>query len=169
MAVAFLVLVRLEGAPLVAAVLVAAVLSTSCATLKGAFRTCLRIAPDRMHWVQARTVLDVPFAVVVRTFCKFGRNARRVMPVILVPTPPRYFALPLVSMLFPRLRPLPQISQIRAISILLQKLCRNSSRKTRFNKRGCVAKRPRIGTSACAGLVYRPGSSKSLTPAWHRR
>jgi hypothetical protein len=85
------------------------------ATLKGAFRTCLRIAPERTHCVQARTVLDVPLAVVVRTFCKFGKNVRRVIPVIFVPTPPRYFALPLVSTLFPRLRPFPQISQTRDI------------------------------------------------------
>lgn len=94
--------------------------SALCVILKGAFRTCLRTAPDRIHCVQTRTVLDVPLTVVVRTFCKLGKNVRRVMPVTFVPTPPRYFAFPRVSMLFPILRPFPQTSQTRAMTIISQ-------------------------------------------------
>ena len=36
----------------------------------------------------------VPLAVVIWIVCRLGRNVRREMPVTLVPTPPRYFALP---------------------------------------------------------------------------
>lgn len=40
--------------------------------LKGAFFTCFTTAPQRMHWAQTRTVLWVPFAVVIRTDWRFG-------------------------------------------------------------------------------------------------
>ena len=65
-------------------------------TLNGALRTTLVIAPERMHCVQAWIVLWVPLGVLIRTRCRLGLNFRRVMPVILVPTPPRYFFLPRV-------------------------------------------------------------------------
>ena len=42
--------------------------------------------------------------------CRLGMNRRRVIPVILVPTPPRYFALPRVSTMLPTWGDLPQIS-----------------------------------------------------------
>ena len=63
-----------------------------------------------MHWVQTLAVLFVPFAVVILSVCKFGLNCRREMPVIFVPTPPRYFALPRVVTLLPMTGFLPQIS-----------------------------------------------------------
>lgn len=44
-------------------------------------------------------------------FCKFGVKRRLVIPVILVPTPPKYFALPRVSTWLPTDADLPQTSQ----------------------------------------------------------
>ena len=40
--------------------------------------------------------LVAPLGVETFTRCKFGLNLRRVMPVTLVPTPPKYFCLPRV-------------------------------------------------------------------------
>ncbi len=42
---------------------------------------------------------------------RFGVKRRLVIPVTLVPTPPRYFALPRVSTEFPTDADLPQTSQ----------------------------------------------------------
>lgn len=64
---------------------------------KGRFRTDLRTAPLRIHCVQTRIVFVVPFAVVTLMRCKFGLNLRRVIPVILVPTPPKRLGFPRVS------------------------------------------------------------------------
>jgi len=62
--------------------------------VKGEVRINLATAPLRMHCVQTRSRLGVPSAVVTRTRWRFGRNFRRVMPVIFVPTPPRYLGFP---------------------------------------------------------------------------
>lgn len=43
--------------------------------------------------------------------CRFGVNRRLVIPVILVPTPPRYLALPRVSTWLPTEADFPQTSQ----------------------------------------------------------
>ena len=67
--------------------------------------------------MQTRAVLFVPLLVVIFTRCKFGLNCRRVIPVTLVPTPPRYLALPRVSTELPTWEPLPHISQTRAIAL----------------------------------------------------
>src|ERR1700722_19147575 len=50
----------------------------------------------------------------------FGLNLRLLMPVIFVPTPPRYLALPRWVTLFPKLVFLPVKKQTRGIGILLQ-------------------------------------------------
>ena len=55
---------------------------------------------------------------MTRTRCKFGLNCRLVMPVTLVPTPPRYFALPRIVTVLPTAGPLPQTSHERAIAAL---------------------------------------------------
>ena len=68
----------------------------------------LTTAPLLRHCVQTWSVLFVPFAVVIRTRCRFGLNCRRVMPVIFVPTPPRYLALPRVVTWLPSSGPLPR-------------------------------------------------------------
>ena len=41
----------------------------------------------------AHTFFTTP-STTHRTFCRFGLNFRRLVPVIFLPTPPRYFALP---------------------------------------------------------------------------
>jgi hypothetical protein len=65
-------------------------------TLNGAARTTFVTAPLRRHWVQTLIALFEPVGVVTRTCCRFGLNFRRLMPVIFVPTPPKYFFLPRV-------------------------------------------------------------------------
>jgi hypothetical protein len=51
----------------------------------------------------------------MRTVCKFGLNCRFEIPVTLVPTPPKYFALPRIVTRFPITGPLPQTSHCLAI------------------------------------------------------
>ena len=72
--------------------------------------------PLRMHWVQTSLVALAPLGRVTRSRCKFGLNFRRVIPVIFVPTPPRYFCLPRMVTEFPIEAPFPQTSQQRAIT-----------------------------------------------------
>lgn len=67
----------------------------------GLFRTAFRIRPLRMHWVQTRIVRTEPLGRATLIDWRLGMNRRRVMPVILVPTPPKYFALPRVSTMLP--------------------------------------------------------------------
>ena len=86
-------------------------------SLNGALLIRLVTAPERMHCVQMRTVLLVPEGVVMRTRCKLGLNVRFEMPVILVPTPPRYFALPRIVTLLPTTGVLPQISHFLDIAL----------------------------------------------------
>ena len=50
--------------------------------------------PTGLHVHPGETDLLVPLGVVTWTLCRFGLNCRREIPVILVPTPPKYFALP---------------------------------------------------------------------------
>src|SRR5205807_5518814 len=50
--------------------------------------------PLRMHWTQTRLCWTVPLLSTTLMFCRLGRNTRRLMPVTLRPTPPRYLALP---------------------------------------------------------------------------
>lgn len=64
-----------------------------------------------MHWVQTRIVLISPLGREALMTCKFGKNRRRVMPVIFVPTPPRYLAFPRVSIMLPICGDFPQVSQ----------------------------------------------------------
>jgi hypothetical protein len=64
-----------------------------------------------MHWVQTRIVLISPLGRDALMTCKFGKNRRRVMPVIFVPTPPRYLAFPRVSIMLPICGDFPQVSQ----------------------------------------------------------
>ena len=67
----------------------------------GLFRTALRIRPLRMHWVQTRIVRTVPLGNATLIDCRLGMKRRRVIPVILVPTPPKYVAVPRVSTMLP--------------------------------------------------------------------
>ncbi len=69
-----------------------------------------------MHWVQTSLVALAPLGRVTRRRCRFGLNFRRVIPVIFVPTPPRYFCLPRMVTEFPIENPFPQTSQQRAIT-----------------------------------------------------
>jgi len=69
-------------------------------------------APLRMHCAHTRIVLCVPLAVVTLTFCRFGLNLRREIPVILVPTPPRCLALPLCETVLPMLGFFPHTWQV---------------------------------------------------------
>src|SRR5580658_5004159 len=56
-------------------------------------RTGLTIRPALMA-LALTLILTICPSTTARTFWMFGRNLRAVIPVILVPTPPRYFALP---------------------------------------------------------------------------
>src|SRR5688572_16973346 len=94
------------------------VLAASTGSLKGRCLTALRTAPARMHCVQTLTVLVPPDFVAILSVCRLGMNLRRVMPVILVPTPPKYLALPRVSTWLPIWGRLPHTSQTRAIADL---------------------------------------------------
>src|SRR4051795_12005247 len=76
---------------------------TDTGSLNGACWIALRTTPFRRQRVQTRAYRVVPLGVVIFTRCRFGLNSRRVMPVIFVPTPPRYFALPRCSTWFPML------------------------------------------------------------------
>lgn len=67
----------------------------------GLARTALRMRPLRMHCVQTRIVRTSPLGSEALMACRFGKKRRRVMPVILVPTPPKYLALPRVSIILP--------------------------------------------------------------------
>jgi hypothetical protein len=67
----------------------------------GASLTAFRTTPDLRHCVQTNTRRLLPSGKTTRTRCRFGLNFRRVIPVIFVPTPPKYFALPRVSTLLP--------------------------------------------------------------------
>src|SRR5690606_16732455 len=64
-----------------------------------------------MHCVQTRATRTPPSGEVTRTRWRLGRNFRREIPVTLVPTPPRYLALPRVSIWFPMETDLPHTSQ----------------------------------------------------------
>ena len=81
--------------------------------------TALSTTPLRRHRVQTRTDLVEPSSVTTFTLCKLGLNFRRVIPVILVPTPPRYLGLPRVFTEFPIWVRFPQYWQTRAITIPL--------------------------------------------------
>ena len=81
--------------------------------------TALSMTPERRHWVQTRTDLVEPSSTMTFTLCRFGLNFRRVIPVILVPTPPRYLGLPRVVTEFPTWVRFPQYWHTRAITIPL--------------------------------------------------
>src|SRR5262249_46215314 len=68
-----------------------------------------------MHRVQTNRLVFV-FPIVTRSRCRFGLNRRLAIPVTLVPTPPKYLALPRVVTRFPVTAVLPQTSQCRAIA-----------------------------------------------------
>ena len=84
--------------------------------LNGLAFTAFLIRPLRMHCTHTFMALAPPPSCWTRTFCKLGRNCRRVIPVIFVPTPPRYFALPRVSTELPLDGFLPQTSHMRAMN-----------------------------------------------------
>ena len=84
----------------------------------GTARTRFFTAPLRMQRVQTRAVRFVPLGVVIWIVCRLGRNVRREMPVTLVPTPPRYFALPRVVIWLPVTGLRPHTSQDWAIQSL---------------------------------------------------
>src|SRR5262249_40960748 len=65
--------------------------------------------PLRMHWTQTRWRLTVPL-MSIWMFWRLGRKVRRLMPVTLRPTPPRYLALPRRAYLFPKTGFFPQIA-----------------------------------------------------------
>ena len=69
------------------------------------------------NWILTSMFVFVRPTVTFRR-CKFGLNCRRAMPVTLVPTPPKYFALPRVVTRFPMLADLPQTPHARAIANL---------------------------------------------------
>ena len=68
-----------------------------------------------MHWTQTRIVLTSPLGKLALMDCKLGIKRRLVIPVTLVPTPPKYLALPRVSTALPTIGPLLQTSQTLAI------------------------------------------------------
>jgi hypothetical protein len=70
-----------------------------------------------MQRVQTKRLVFV-FPIVTRSLCRFGLNRRLAIPVTLVPTPPKYLALPRVVTRFPVTAVLPQTSQCRAIADL---------------------------------------------------
>lgn len=82
--------------------------------------TALVIRPLRMHWVQTRMRLISPDGVETLTLFRLGRNFRLVIPVTLVPTPPKYLATPRISICCPDMGFLPQTSHSRAISRTFQ-------------------------------------------------
>src|SRR5947207_14827529 len=74
---------------------------TDTGSLNGACWIALRTTPFFRHRVQTRAYRVVPVGVVIFTRCRFGLNSRREIPVTLVPTPPRYLALPRCSIWLP--------------------------------------------------------------------
>src|SRR4051794_10817076 len=69
--------------------------------------------------VATRMCVVVPLGSQMWMRCRFGLNVRREMPVHLVPTPPRYFALPRVVMWLPNDVVLPLTSHRRPMGPLL--------------------------------------------------
>jgi hypothetical protein len=67
--------------------------------------------PLRMHCTQTFMDLFSPFGRQALIVCRFGMKRRLVIPVTLVPTPPKYLALPRISTEFPTCGPLPHTSQ----------------------------------------------------------
>jgi hypothetical protein len=61
-------------------------------------------------------VLTSPLGKDALIVCKLGKNRRRVIPVIFVPTPPKYLALPRVSIILPTWGDLLQTSQALAMT-----------------------------------------------------
>ena len=66
-----------------------------------------------MHWVQTLIVFLVPSTIAL-TFFRLGRWVRPDTLVTLRPTPPSFFALPLLLTLLALLPPFPHISQTLA-------------------------------------------------------
>lgn len=83
---------------------------------KGFDWTAFCTAPARRQLVQTRIILLPPLGNVTCTLCRLGLNLRREIPVIFVPTPPRYLALPRISTMLPIWLPLPQTSHTLAIA-----------------------------------------------------
>src|SRR6478672_454381 len=80
--------------------------------------TGLTMAPLRIALAVTLMRMILPFTRA-RTFWMFGRNLRAVMPVIFVPTPPRYLALPRWVIWLPKLVFLPVMAQTRGMSVIL--------------------------------------------------
>lgn len=64
-----------------------------------------------MHCTQTRKVFTSPEGIETLMVCRLGVKRRFVIPVILVPTPPKYFAFPRVSTWLPTEADFPQTSQ----------------------------------------------------------
>src|SRR5882757_11478143 len=77
-------------------------------------RTGLTTMPQRIALALTliRTIRPLTTA---RTFWMFALNLRAVMPVVLVPTPPRYFALPRWVIWLPKVVFLPVNAQTRGM------------------------------------------------------
>lgn len=67
-----------------------------------------------MQRVQTRRDFLVPFTITF-TFCRLGKNLRRVCPVIFLPAPPLALAIPRRLMVRPDIGFLPQIAQTNDI------------------------------------------------------
>src|SRR5437763_17030016 len=59
--------------------------------------------------------------------CRFGKNVRLVMPVVLRPTPPKYFALPRRVIWLPITGFLPQTAHSWPMSVALDPVAEGSS------------------------------------------
>ena len=103
--------------------------SAAGGSLKGACRMVLTTAPLRRHCVHTRIDFRVPLGVLTCTFCKFGLNVRREIPVTLVPTPPRYFALPRCVIELPIAGFFPHTSHARAMVSLPSRALESKNRK----------------------------------------
>jgi hypothetical protein len=72
--------------------------------------------PIRIALAETLILQTVPLTTA-RTFWMFGLNLLLVMPVIFLPTPPRYLALPRLTMLLPKLVFFPVKKQTLDISL----------------------------------------------------
>ncbi len=68
--------------------------------------------------MQTLSVFTEPEVRIARTFCKLGRNRRRVMPVVFLPIPPDFFERPRRAIEFPTIGFFPQISHVFTVLFL---------------------------------------------------
>ena len=83
-------------------------------TLRSTRFPALATLPALMQAVQTLRMAMPPFSIIL-IFWRLGKKRRRVIPVVCRPIPPLDFGIPRRVIILPVRKPLPQISQTRAI------------------------------------------------------